>query len=245
MPCQNCGHTWTGPGYDSDICPACGEKPMLHEMDASGPLPSGSGDPERFDMSGNPLMEGIWGSIDGGWQNRMKRDESFASVRTANDDDYGFGDDDDWDNPAEYSGYGEEDAAQHGVHSRFIVSDKGQVLHGPNPGSDEYHENIADAHGLSKLGPDGLPEFATGPYSLGVAHNDGTIDFPQHNSGHDLGTMTALLAQHYPNHTVDPNLQQTSNQQRWFGGGDPSQTSIPEFFNQQAPPSNPMNHLLE
>lgn len=35
------------------------------------------------DMGGNPLMEGVWGSMDGGWKNRMKRDESFASVRRA------------------------------------------------------------------------------------------------------------------------------------------------------------------
>lgn len=35
-------------------------------------------------MGGNPMMEGIL--ADGGWKNRMKRDESFASVRTAMDD---------------------------------------------------------------------------------------------------------------------------------------------------------------
>lgn len=35
------------------------------------------------DMGGNPLQEGVWANIDGGWQNRMKRDESFASVRTS------------------------------------------------------------------------------------------------------------------------------------------------------------------
>jgi hypothetical protein len=214
VECQNCGQTWTGPGYDSDICPHCGEKPMRHEMDASGAIPAGRQDPERFDMSGNPLMEGIWGSIDGGWKNRMKRDESFASVKTA-DDDYGF-DAEDWnENPAEYGGFGAEDEAAHGVHSRFIVTQDGRVLRGPTPGSNEYHENIADAHGLSDLGPDGLPEFATGPYSLGVAHNNGTIDFPQHKSGIDLGTMTQLLAQHYPEHTVDPSLQETSNEERW------------------------------
>lgn len=39
------------------------------------PSPGGMDDP-----GGNPLQEGIWGSIDGGWANRMKRDESFASV---------------------------------------------------------------------------------------------------------------------------------------------------------------------
>jgi hypothetical protein len=42
------------------------------------PSPGGMDDP-----GGNPLQEGIWGSIDGGWQNRMKRDESFASVQAA------------------------------------------------------------------------------------------------------------------------------------------------------------------
>jgi NADH pyrophosphatase NudC (nudix superfamily) len=37
--------------------------------------------PGEEDMGGNPLQEGIL--ADGGWQNRQKRDESFASVQAA------------------------------------------------------------------------------------------------------------------------------------------------------------------
>lgn len=87
MACLNCGHTWTGPGYDQSIdnsCPNCGyvlnPNPTLSDMDRAM---RGMPDSTQDDMSGNPLMEGVWAGIDGGWQNRMKRDESFASVRRA------------------------------------------------------------------------------------------------------------------------------------------------------------------
>lgn len=40
-------------------------------------------EPGKADMGGNPLQEGIL--ADNGWQNRQKRDESFASVTAAND----------------------------------------------------------------------------------------------------------------------------------------------------------------
>lgn len=39
--------------------------------------------PGEADTGGNPLQEGILAKPDGGWQNRMKRDESFASVKEA------------------------------------------------------------------------------------------------------------------------------------------------------------------
>lgn len=88
MNCQDCGHSWTGPGYDQDInptsCPNCGSyrtqvpgtNSEFQVRDTAPTAGSGLDDP-----GGNPLQEGIWGSTDGGWKNRMKRDESFASVR--------------------------------------------------------------------------------------------------------------------------------------------------------------------
>lgn len=88
MSCQNCGHTWTGPGYDQSIdssCPNCGyvlnPNPTLSDMDRTM---RGMPDSTQDDMSGNPLMEGVWAGMDGGWKNRMKRDESFASVKVSN-----------------------------------------------------------------------------------------------------------------------------------------------------------------
>jgi hypothetical protein len=37
----------------------------------------------QLDQGGNPLQEGVWANIDGGWQPKYKRDESFASVHAA------------------------------------------------------------------------------------------------------------------------------------------------------------------
>ena len=34
----------------------------------------------QLDQGGNPLQEGIWANVDGGWQPRYKRDETFAKV---------------------------------------------------------------------------------------------------------------------------------------------------------------------
>lgn len=36
----------------------------------------------QLDQGGNPLQEGVWAGIDGGWQPTYKRDESFASVKS-------------------------------------------------------------------------------------------------------------------------------------------------------------------
>ncbi len=87
MQCETCG-TWTGPGYDNDVCPGCGNPPYRSqpngvngEMEQRNMVEPGVGD-----MGGNPLQEGVWAGIDGGWQNRMKRDESFASVRHAQEE---------------------------------------------------------------------------------------------------------------------------------------------------------------
>src|SRR4051794_1712172 len=90
MQCENCGQTWTGPGYDNAVCPSCGVQPYRSQP---SPLRSDMEVRNEGEHGGNPLQEGIWAGIDGGWQNRMKRDESFASVHTANDYD-GFDFDD-------------------------------------------------------------------------------------------------------------------------------------------------------
>lgn len=85
MNCENCQATFSDPEgtYIAHGCPNCGYRgqptpikdEMTHGLDA---MPTSTMD----DMSGNPLQEGILG--DGGWQNRNVRDESYASVRTAN-----------------------------------------------------------------------------------------------------------------------------------------------------------------
>lgn len=86
VQCQNCGYVATGPGYNQEVCEACGApQPYAHqpnpthsEMEMRN-MPA----PGEEDAGGNPLQEGIL--ADGGWQNRMKRDESFASVKKAGD----------------------------------------------------------------------------------------------------------------------------------------------------------------
>lgn len=99
MSCQDCGHTWTGPGYDNDInetCPNCNSyrtqpTPTHSDMEIRN-MPGSTGD----DPGGNPQGEGIYGgqhsprnegvpgTMDGGWKHMFKRDESFASVKKAN-----------------------------------------------------------------------------------------------------------------------------------------------------------------
>lgn len=82
--CENCGHIATGPGYQQEVCEACGAPqpyahqptPLRSEMEMRN-MPA----PGEEDMGGNPLQEGFM--ADGGWQNRMKRDEAFASTKTA------------------------------------------------------------------------------------------------------------------------------------------------------------------
>lgn len=90
--CHDCGHKFYLQGTDLQNivggggCPSCGGH-QLYRSQPSG-IPSDMDlredviDPgEDSKMKGNPLQEGIWGNTDGGWQNRNKRDESFASVK--------------------------------------------------------------------------------------------------------------------------------------------------------------------
>jgi RimJ/RimL family protein N-acetyltransferase len=169
--------------------------------------------PGEDDMGGNPLQEGIY--ADGGWANRMKRDESFASVRTAFDDD-DWGDDDDM----EYGGYSAE-ANPHGVQERFIVDPNGQVIRPSQEllaakGDPEkvFHEDIANENGMGT-------SFLQG-HSLGVAHNDGNISFVQHDTPFDAQQMQQVVAPHYPEHSVDPELATSTNEGRWEQAYDPT-----------------------
>lgn len=92
--CQDCGHKFYLQGSDLDNivsgggCPSCGSQnlyrtqvpPVESEMAERNMVDPASG----VDAGGNPLQEGIYADTDGGWQPRDRRDESFASVRTAN-----------------------------------------------------------------------------------------------------------------------------------------------------------------
>src|SRR4051812_37487588 len=68
-------------------CPDCGGRQI--ERDQPSPTHSDGDlrdmvDPAtQLDQGGNPLQEGVWAGVDGGWQPAYKRDESFASVRQA------------------------------------------------------------------------------------------------------------------------------------------------------------------
>lgn len=84
--CEACNHKFAiGDQITQGRCPACGSStyrdiptPVVSDM-AMRNMPA----PGEQDMGGNPLQEGIMGQIDGGWKGKGKRDESFASVRTA------------------------------------------------------------------------------------------------------------------------------------------------------------------
>jgi ssDNA-binding Zn-finger/Zn-ribbon topoisomerase 1 len=76
-----------GFGTESVACPDCGGG-LRPERDQPSGSPSDGRlrdmlDNNNKDMGGNPLQEGVWANTDNGWQNRQKRDESFASVKTA------------------------------------------------------------------------------------------------------------------------------------------------------------------
>jgi DNA-directed RNA polymerase subunit RPC12/RpoP len=90
LHCADCDQTFllTPDGATQSVaCPHCGGQRL--ERDQPSPTHSDGDlrnmvDPSTgLDQGGNPNQEGIWGSTDGGWQTWKKRDESFASVKTA------------------------------------------------------------------------------------------------------------------------------------------------------------------
>lgn len=76
VACEGCQHRFfsQGSGTEAVACPDCGGR-LSPERDQPGGVNSDFQDLGH----GNPLQEGMLG----GWQNRMKRDESFASVKVA------------------------------------------------------------------------------------------------------------------------------------------------------------------
>src|SRR6476661_6989463 len=142
--CADCDHTFllTPDGATQSVaCPQCGGQRL--ERDQPSPTHSDGDlrnmvDPSTgLDQGGNPLQEGVWAQTDGGWQPRNKRDESFASVRTAFDfNDGGF------------------DFGEKNLQHKFIIDQFGKVY--STPGA-SHHEDIADAHGLHEQGfPKGM-----------------------------------------------------------------------------------------
>ncbi len=83
VDCPNCHFVVTpGEAAVQGVCPNCERpfrgqpSPTQSEM-AMRNMPA----PGEADTGGNPLQEGILGGQDGGWANRQKRDESYASVQ--------------------------------------------------------------------------------------------------------------------------------------------------------------------
>lgn len=93
--CADCDHTFllSPDGATASVaCPSCGGKRLERDQPSptnsdgdlrNVPTPSDGG--LGLDQGGNPLQEGFAGQVDGGWQPWRRRDESFASVKTAND----------------------------------------------------------------------------------------------------------------------------------------------------------------
>lgn len=88
--CQDCRNRFyvEGDGTESVACPDCSGQ-LIPERDQPGGTNSDGElrnmvDPyTQKDMGGDPNQDGIWASTDGGWKPPSKRDESFASVKTA------------------------------------------------------------------------------------------------------------------------------------------------------------------
>lgn len=179
-------------------CERCGGKRL--EPDQPSPLHS-DGDLRNMvdpgiglDQGGNPNQEGIWATTDGGWQPRQRRDESFASVRTAMED---FGDMFDFES--------EPNLPSH----HFIVDRHGGVYSGAYPQS---HEAIADQHRLAE---------ATRGVSKGALYPDGSTEFYTHSSGHSPAAMEQMLYGHFGVPAqVDPGLQSATDESRMkYGPG--------------------------
>jgi len=137
-------------------------------------------------MTDNPLQEGMMG----GWQNRMKRDESFASVKVA---EWGGG-----------FGLDLSDQAPVPTH-KFIIDANGQVFSKPEP---THHEDIAVEHGLLDRFPHKM--------SLGLLKSDGSTDWYSHENGLDAGTLAQTLEGHFKQPiTIDPNLKPTTSEERF------------------------------
>jgi hypothetical protein len=86
--CQDCNHhflldaTTVANGIS---CPGCGGRQVERDQPSpthtDGDLRDMVDPATQLDQGGNPLQEGVWAGVDGGWQPAYKRDESFASVQ--------------------------------------------------------------------------------------------------------------------------------------------------------------------
>jgi hypothetical protein len=88
--CQDCNASFLLDGttvVNGISCPDCGgtrlERDQPSPTHSDGELRNMVDPATQLDQGGNPLQEGVWANIDGGWQPKYKRDESFASVRQA------------------------------------------------------------------------------------------------------------------------------------------------------------------
>ncbi|WP_156027844.1 hypothetical protein [Candidatus Solirubrobacter pratensis] len=91
LGCEDCGHSFYYPGQNTPLlveggCPECGgnvrpEPDQPSPTHGDGGLRDMAGPGYESDQGGNPLQEGVIGQTDGGFAPRMKRDESFASVK--------------------------------------------------------------------------------------------------------------------------------------------------------------------
>lgn len=211
--CADCDNTFllTPEGATAHAaCPNCGGDRL--ERDQPSPTHSDGDlrnmvDPDiGLDQGGNPNQEGIWAQVDGGWQPAIRRDESFASVKTAEwGGDMGFD-------------FGGGPQPTH----KFIVDGSGQVFSAPNP---IQHEDIAVQHGLQDF-PKGL--------SLGELNDDGSTEWYQHETPHSPQAMESMLYGHFGHPVViDPNLKPTTNEERWGLG--PEQVSVLDPRNKLSP----------
>jgi hypothetical protein len=151
------------------------------------------------DMGGNPLMEGIFADAEG-WQNRNKRDESFASVQKTADD---------WGSGGGGFDFGEfnfSDEPDITSTHKVIVDRSGQVYSMPEPC---HHEDIANANPhLLKTFPNGL--------SLGAINSDGSSEWFQHDNGQQPQQLAETLTKHMGQQiVVDERLRPASNEDRW------------------------------
>jgi DNA-directed RNA polymerase subunit M/transcription elongation factor TFIIS/DNA-directed RNA polymerase subunit RPC12/RpoP len=198
LRCADCGTTFllTPDGMtQTAACPNCGgtrlERDQPSPTKSDGELRNMVDPATQLDQGGNPLQEGVWATVDGGWQPRGRRDESFASVRTAESD---FGGD--WD-------FGLPEEPTHAV----VIGPNGRVYSKPY-GTGVTHFDIANEHGL--------PDFPKG-YSMGHLMPGGEVDFVQHDSGHDANALSGLLGRHFGQPVmVSPDLKPTTNEERWF-----------------------------
>src|SRR3954466_13073008 len=85
--CQDCNSHFLLDGRtvtQGISCPDCGgtklERDQPSPTHSDGELRNMVDPATQLDQGGNPLQEGVWANIDGGWQPRYKRDETFAKV---------------------------------------------------------------------------------------------------------------------------------------------------------------------